>query len=50
VTRGACTVVGQGVESIESGVALMQDLGTKFLEGSGVETDQIKMNWQNELA
>ena len=50
MTRGACTVVGLGVESIESGVALMQDLGTKFLEGSGVETDQIKMNWQNELA
>jgi hypothetical protein len=43
------TIVGHGVESIESGVALMQDLGTKFLEGSGVETDQIDTNWPNSL-
>ena len=43
------TVVGHGVESIESAVALMQDLGTKFLEGSGVETDQIDTNWPNSL-
>jgi len=43
------TVVGHGVESIESGVALMQDLCTKFLEGTGVETDQTNMNWQNSL-
>jgi predicted acylesterase/phospholipase RssA len=43
------TVVGHGVESIESGVALMQDLGTNFLEGSGVETDQIDTNWANSL-
>jgi predicted acylesterase/phospholipase RssA len=43
------TVVGHGVESVESAVALMQDLGTKFLEGSGVETDQIKMNWHDSL-
>ena len=43
------TVVGHGVESIESGVALMQDLGTKFLEAAGVETDQINMNWPISL-
>ena len=27
----------------------MQDLGTNFLEGSGVETDQIDTNWANSL-
>jgi predicted acylesterase/phospholipase RssA len=43
------TVVGHGVESVESGVALMQDLGTKFLESTGVETDQIDTNWPNSL-
>lgn len=43
------TVVGHGVESVESGVALMQDLGTKFLEGTGVETDQLNMNWEHSL-
>jgi predicted acylesterase/phospholipase RssA len=43
------TIVGHGVESIESGVALLQDLGTKFLEGTGVDTDQLNMNWENTL-
>src|SRR5205085_4182137 len=43
------TIVGHGVESIESGVALMQDLGTKFLEGTGVETDQLNLNWPMTL-
>ena len=43
------TIVGHGVESIESAVALMQDLGTKFLEGTGVDTDQLNMNWENTL-
>jgi predicted acylesterase/phospholipase RssA len=43
------TIVGHGVESVESAVALMQDLGTKFLEGAGVDTDQINMNWENTL-
>jgi hypothetical protein len=27
----------------------MQDLGWKFLEGTGVETDQINMNWETSL-
>jgi hypothetical protein len=43
------TIVGHGVESIESGVTLLQDLGTKFLEGTGVDTDQLNMNWENTL-
>jgi predicted acylesterase/phospholipase RssA len=43
------TIVGHGVESVESAVALMQDLGTKFLEGAGVDTDQLNMNWENTL-
>lgn len=43
------TIVGHGVESIESAVALTQDLGTKFLEGAGVDTDQLNMNWENTL-
>jgi predicted acylesterase/phospholipase RssA len=43
------TIVGHGVESIESGVALLQDLGTKFLESTGVDTDQLNMNWENTL-
>ncbi len=43
------TVVGHGVELIESAVALMQDLGWKFLEGTGVTSDQINLNWPNDL-
>ena len=43
------TFFGHGVETIDSAVALMQDLGWKFLEGTGVETDQINMNWETSL-
>jgi predicted acylesterase/phospholipase RssA len=43
------TIVGHGVESVESAVALMQDLGWKFLESTGVETDQINANWPTAL-
>ena len=43
------TFFGHGVESIDSAVALMQDIGWKFLEGTGVETDQINMNWETSL-
>ncbi len=43
------TIVGHGVELVESAVALMQDLGWKFLEGTGVETDQINGNWESDL-
>jgi predicted acylesterase/phospholipase RssA len=43
------TVVGHGVQSIESAVTLMQDLGWKFLESTGVQTDQLNMNWELSL-
>ena len=43
------TFFGHGVETIDSAVTLMQDIGWKFLEGTGVETDQINMNWETSL-
>ncbi|MEZ5852311.1 MAG: patatin-like phospholipase family protein [Hyphomicrobiaceae bacterium] len=43
------TVFGQAAESIFAAVALLQDLGWKFIQGSDVVTDQLSMNWRQEL-
>src|SRR6266568_4608597 len=39
------TVIGHAMESIESGNTLVQDLTWKFVESTGVVTDQLNMNW-----
>jgi predicted acylesterase/phospholipase RssA len=43
------TIIGHGIQSIDSGKALVQDLSWRFLENNGVVTDQINMNWPMEL-
>lgn len=43
------TIIGQGIESIESANAMVQDLVWKFVESLGVVTDQLNMNWPMEL-
>lgn len=43
------TVVGHAVESIFGTVALMQDLGLRFVESMDVVTDQLALNWPMEL-
>jgi hypothetical protein len=39
------TVIGHAMASIESGNTLVQDLTWKFVESTGVVTDQLNMNW-----
>ena len=39
------TLIGHAMESIESGNTLVQDLTWKFVESTGVVTDQLNMNW-----
>lgn len=43
------TVFQHAAESIFGAVALLQDLGWKFIESSGTVTDQLTMNWPHEL-
>lgn len=43
------TAIGNGVASIESANDLVQDLTWKFVESTGVVTDQLNLNWQQEL-
>ncbi len=43
------TVFRQAAESIFGAVALLQDLGWKFIESSDTVTDQLSMNWSKEL-
>ena len=43
------TVAGHAIESIFGAVALLQDLGWKQIEGMEVVTDQLNMNWANDL-
>jgi predicted acylesterase/phospholipase RssA len=39
------TVIGHGIQSIDSANAMVQDLVWKFVESTGVVTDQLNMNW-----
>lgn len=43
------TVFEHGIQSINSAIALLQDVGWKFIEGTDVVTDQLNMNWEKEL-
>jgi hypothetical protein len=43
------TVVGHALESIYAAIALLQDLGWRFIESTGVVTDQLNMNWPIDL-
>lgn len=43
------TVVGHATESIFGAIALLQDLGWKFIESTDVVTDQLNMNWAKDL-
>ena len=43
------TIVGHGIESIFGAVALMQDVAWKLVQGMDVVTDQLSLNWPNEL-
>lgn len=43
------TFTGQGIETIFSAVALMQDIGWKLVQGMDVVTDQLSLNWPSEL-
>lgn len=43
------TILGHARESIYAAIALLQDVGWKFIEGTDVVTDQLNMNWPNEL-
>ena len=43
------TLIGHGIQSIDSGNALVQDLSWIFLENNGVVTDQLNMNWPMDL-
>jgi predicted acylesterase/phospholipase RssA len=43
------TIVGHANESILGAIALLQDLGWKLIEGSGVVTDQLNVNWPRDL-
>lgn len=43
------TVFRQAAESIFGAIALLQDLGWKFIQASDTVTDQLSMNWQQEL-
>ena len=43
------TVFGHANESINSAIALLQDVGWKSIESSGVVTDQLSLNWETAL-
>jgi len=43
------TVFGHALESIYAAIALLQDLGWKFIESTDVVTDQLNMNWPIDL-
>ena len=43
------TITGHGIETIFGAVALMQDVGWKLVQGMDVVTDQLTLNWPNEL-
>lgn len=43
------TIFGHATESIFGSIALLQDLGWKFIEGTDTVTDQLSMNWSQEL-
>ncbi|AGK56906.1 patatin-like phospholipase family protein [Hyphomicrobium denitrificans 1NES1] len=43
------TVFHHAAESIFGAVALLQDLGWKFIESSDTVTDQLSLNWSQEL-
>jgi hypothetical protein len=43
------TVFGHANESINSAIALLQDVGWKSIEASGVVTDQLSLNWERAL-
>jgi hypothetical protein len=43
------TVFGHANESINSAIALLQDVGWKAIESSGVVTDQLSLNWETAL-
>jgi predicted acylesterase/phospholipase RssA len=43
------TVFGHATESIFGAIALLQDLGWKQIEAMDVVTDQINMNWPQDL-
>jgi len=43
------TVVGHALESIYGAIALLQDIGWKFVESTGTVTDQLNMNWPIDL-
>lgn len=43
------TYVTHGIESIESAISLVHDLSWKFVERTGVVTDQIRYNWDRSL-
>jgi len=43
------TIIGQGHESINATVSMLQDLGFKFIESTGAITDQLSANWPQEL-
>ena len=44
------TVVGHATESIFGSVALLQDLGWRQIESMDVVTDQLNINWPQELS
>jgi predicted acylesterase/phospholipase RssA len=44
------TVVGHATESIFGAVALLQDLGWKQIESMDVVTDQLNINWPQDLS
>jgi predicted acylesterase/phospholipase RssA len=43
------TIFGHANESIYAAIELLQDAGWKFLENSGVVTDQLNANWAQDL-
>lgn len=43
------TSIGHGITSIESANDFVQDLSWKFVEKTGVVTDQLNLNWSHEL-
>jgi predicted acylesterase/phospholipase RssA len=43
------TIIGHGIQSIDAGNSLLQDLTWKFLESNGVVTDQLNVNWPIKL-
>ena len=44
------TIFGHAQESIHAAIALLQNLGWKFIESTDVVTDQLNMNWPIDLA